>query len=519
MTKKTRGVIAAGHQKTAEAGKEMLLLGGNAFDAAVAAMLATFVAEPLLTSMAGGGFFLAHTQDNQNILFDFFTQTPSQKKNRDNVDFFPVGVDFGDAVQTFHIGLGSMAVPGNIKGVFEVHKQLGRLPFHIVASPAINYAQNGLEISDYQAYCLKILEPIILCSKEARQIYLQDGNLKVAGDILFMPDFASTLTELVTKGEKYFYAGNIAQKIVQDCQDKGGYLTLEDLQNYQVIKRKPLTINYRNHTLLTNPPPSSGGILIAFSLALLSQLDFTHIKYGSCLHLRSLIEVMQLTNAARRNGYDSHIYQSNIAEILLSTNYLSSYVQELNNIVNKWGSTTHISVIDDEGNAASVTTSNGEGSGYMIPGTGIMINNMLGEEDLNPYGFHQWQENQRISSMMAPTILLKDGEPEIVLGSGGSNRIRTAIFQVISNLIDWQMSIVDAVENPRCHWENNLFNIEPGFASENLTNMELPDDTQTILWQDKNMFFGGVHAVRKTATGIMEGTGDFRRNGVALIAN
>src|SRR4028119_833471 len=151
MSQKTHGVIAAGHQKTAEAGIEMLHLGGNAFDAAAAAILASFVTEPMLTSAAGGGFLLAHTQNQQNILFDFFTQTPRQKKNHEHLDFSPVELNFGGALQTFHIGLGSMAVPGNLQGVFHVHRKLGRLPFPVVASPAIHYAKNGVELNEYQA--------------------------------------------------------------------------------------------------------------------------------------------------------------------------------------------------------------------------------------------------------------------------------------------------------------------------------------------------------------------------------
>jgi gamma-glutamyltranspeptidase / glutathione hydrolase len=517
MFQKTHGVIAAGHQKTAEAGASMFDFGGNAFDAAVAAMLASFVAEPMLTSAAGGGFLLAHSKENKNILFDFFTQTPLQKKILHNIDFYPVDVNFGDVTQNFHIGLGAMAVPGNLLGVFETHRKLGRLPFHVVASPAIHYAQNGLEISNFQAYLFKILEPIILSSGESRKIYAPNGKLKTAGEVLVMRDLAVSLTELAAKGAEYFYSGEIAQKLVKDCQEKGGYLTLEDLKNYQVVERKPLEINYRGHTLLTNPPPSSGGTLIAFALALLSSVDLSKIKFASPHHLQILAEVMRLTNQARKNGYDAHIYYPDVAQQFLSHEHFEPYEQELKKIVNKLGSTTHISVIDSEGNAASITTSNGEGSGYIIPGTGIMVNNMLGEEDLNPQGFHNWQENQRISSMMAPTIVLKDGKPEIVLGSGGSNRIRTAIFQVISNLIDWQMPIAKAVESPRCHWENNIFNIEPGLQEENVTNLLLPNDATMILWQNKSMFFGGVNTVIKTATGVMEGAGDSRRSGVAVI--
>ncbi len=172
----------------------------------------------------------------------------------------------------------------------------------------------------------------------------------------------------------------------------------------------------------------------------------------------------------------------------------------------------HISVIDNEGNAASATTTSGEGSSYIIPGTSIMVNNILGEADLNPQGFHQWQPNRRISSMMAPTLVLKDSQPEIVLGSGGSNRIRTAILQVISNIVDFQMPVESAVNSPRIHWENNVLSIEPGFNQQAVASAAYPGD-QVVLWKRKNMFFGGVHTVRELSSRCIEGAGDQRRDG------
>lgn len=514
MTKKAGGVIAAGHEKTAEAGIEILRNGGNAFDAAVAAILASFVTEPGLTSAAGGGFLLAHTSANQNILFDFFTQTPRQKRNQNEVNFYPVEVDFGGAVQEFHIGLGSMAVPGNIAGVFHVHKRLGRLPFQVVAEPAIQYAKHGIQLNKFQYYCLtSILKPIVIAYKEGREFFALNGELLEADGLLIMKDFADTLAYLSQKGAREFYEGEIAHRLVKDCQDLGGYLTLEDLKSYRVIEREPLLIDYRGNTLLTNPPPSSGGALIAFALKLLSQVDLANLEFGCSRHLEIMARVMQLTNEARKDGYDANLYQADIADIFLSDEHLSQYGQSLTNSVNKWGSTTHISVIDEEGNAASVTTSNGEGSGYVIPGTGIMVNNMLGEEDLNPHGFHQWQENVRISSMMAPTIVLKEQQPEIVLGSGGSKRIRTAVLQVISNILDFQMSVKEAVASPRIHWENNVFHLEPGFIEEEVRNAKLTDTHQLVQWQEKNVFFGGVHTVQETSAGLIVGTGDRRRDG------
>lgn len=512
MSKITRGTIAAGHQKTAEAGIEIFRNGGNAFDAAVAAILASFVTESALTSAAGSGFFLAHTNSNENILFDFFSQTPCQKRNIRDINFYPIEIIYGDAAQEFHIGLGSMAVPGNIAGLFHVHKRLGRLPFNVLAEPAIHYAKTGVEIGDFQAYCLTILKKIMISSPEGRKMYAPNGKLLSRGETIFMPEFADTLNYLAQTGVQEFYEGEIARKLVQDCQEHGGYLTLEDLKNYQVIEREPLQINYRGNKFLTNPPPSSGGILIAFALELLSKIDLDTVGFGTSRHLQILADVMRLTNAARKVRYNTNIYQKNVADNFLAAEHIAVYEQQLTEIASKWGSTTHISVIDAEGNAASVTTTHGEGSGYIIPGTGIMVNNILGEEDLNPQGFHQWQENTRISSMMSPTIVLKDNQPEIVLGSGGSNRIRTAIMQVISNIIDFKMPVEEAVNNPRVHWENNIFNIEPGFSEQTLKAIE-DDNTQLILWNNKNMFFGGVHTVMETAQGVIHGAGDTRRNG------
>ncbi|HEY9620239.1 MAG TPA: gamma-glutamyltransferase [Crinalium sp.] len=517
MTAKTHGAIAAGHPKAAEAGIEMLKLGGNVFDAVVAATLASFIAEATLTSVAGGGFLLAHTQNNENILFDFFTQTPRYKKDPSTINFYPVGVNFGTVIQEFHIGLGSMAVPGTIGGLFHVHQRLGRLPFKVVSEPAIHYARKGVEIGEFQAYCFKILSPIVMASEEMRQVCAPHGELLQPGDTFFMPDLADTLDYLTAEGSRGFYEGDIAQRLVKDCDEQGGYLTLDDLQNYRVIEREPLTTTYRDKTFLTNPPPSSGGTLIAFALRLLSDFNLTEMGFGSPEHITTLAQAMRLTNHARKDGYDARLYESDVVQRFLSEPHLARYLQAMSTVVNKWGSTTHVSAIDSDGNAASATTSNGEGSSYVIPGTGVMVNNMLGEADLHPNGFHTWQENMRISSMMSPTIVLKNNRPEIVLGSGGSNRIRTAILQVMSNIIDFNMSVQAAVNSPRVHWEANVFNLEPGLTLLDPTQTDFPFDGDVVLWEEQNMFFGGVHTVFEDAAGQISGEGDRRRNGAVEV--
>jgi len=509
----TQGAIAAGHPLTAEAGAEMLRMGGNAFDAAIAAAFTACVTESCLTSLAGGGFLLAHTAEGSNHLFDFFCQTPQSKTTAGRLDFYPIEANFGDAVQEFHVGLGSMAVPGGLAGLLEVHQRFGRLPLAQIMAPARHWATYGTRIGPFRAYVFQILAPILMATPATKAIYAPQGTLLSQGDRFYLPEFAAVLDQLATSGADLLHRGELGEKLIQDCQQRGGYLSQGDLQNYRVIERQPLAVEYRGSTLLTNPPPSSGGTLIGFALELLQDISPGNYAHGSCQHVAALREVMCQTNLARKDGYDRRLYEPDVAERFLHPNHIGQYQQQLTQALNKWGSTTHISALDAEGNAVSMTTSNGEGSSYVIPGTGIMVNNMLGEEDLNPHGFHQWQPNQRISSMMAPTLVLHDGKPQLVLGSGGSNRIRTAILQVVSNLLDFGMDITTAVEAPRLHWERGAFHAEPGYPQAELEAQGIVAGDTCTWWQQPNMFFGGVHAVAVTSDGGFAGVGDHRRGG------
>ncbi|MBU6230141.1 MAG: gamma-glutamyltransferase [Cyanobacteria bacterium REEB459] len=515
-----RGAVAAGHVLTAEAGAAMLRQGGNAFDAAIAAAFTACVTESVLTSLGGGGFLLAHTAAGHNVLFDFFCQTPESNPPPSQLDFFPIQANFGDTTQEFHVGLGSMAVPGSVAGYIDIHRQLGRLPLKTILAPARHWATRGITVGSFQAYCFEILSPILTASAAAQAIYVPGGKLLGPGDRLYLGAFADFLEALAQEGSDLFYQGDLAHRIATDCERQGGYLRLADLQSYRMIAREPLAVPYRGGLLLTNPPPSSGGTLIAFALKLLADALVPNLEHGSPGHVATLVEVMRLTNLARQDGYDSHLYQPGIADQFLSPAHSHPYQQQLKTAlqgVNKWGSTTHISAIDTEGNAVSLTTSNGEGSSYVIPGTAIMVNNMLGEEDLNPRGFHQWQPNQRISSMMAPTIVLHQGKPSLVLGSGGSNRIRTAILQVVSNVLDFGFDLDRAVHAPRLHWERGALHLEAGYDRPSLQAQGIGTAEDCTWWQASNMFFGGVHAVAVGADGSFTGVGDRRRNGACVI--
>jgi len=522
-----KGVIAAGHSETVRAAAIILEEGGNAFDAALAAVLAASVVEPVLCSLGGGGFLLARPGDGQGngqpVLYDFFSQTPKHRPPGADLDFFPINADFGTVTQEFHIGMASMATPGTVKGLFEVHRDLCTMPMTRIIEPARALALGGFTVNRLQAYLFQIVGPIYMSSAASREIFASAKNPNETmdeGETMSNPDAAETLDALAREGEDLFYRGEIAAAIARDCFTGGGVLSVEDFEGYRVHKRPALAVEYRGTRLYTNPPPSTGGILIAFALELLKDGVFRSLGFGSVDHLAVLAKVMELTNKARVESGLSEGAEANAAEALFNPAFLAAYRAEIMGRPMAERGTTHISIIDAAGNAASLTMSNGEGSGYIAPGTGIMINNMLGEEDINPKGFHQWPEDTRMCSMMAPSLAVEDGGRLVALGSGGSNRLRTAILQVLINLLDFSMSVEDAVTRPRLHFEGGLLSLESGFDEDQIERL-CSGFPNSKLWDEKNLFFGGVHVARFDATGphggVFDGAGDPRRGGASEV--
>ncbi len=511
--------VAAGHVETARAAAQILEQGGNAYDAILAAFLMATVSEPVLSSLGGGGFLLARTKEGKNLLYDFFTQTPLRKLPEKEVEFYPIMADFGETQQEFHIGAGTIATPGCVKGIFKIHRDLGKMPLTEIARPAIEFGRQGIVVNKYQSFIFDIIEAIYKAGEESYRIFRsqqEEGKLKREGEILSMKDLAEAIELIVREGEDVFYRGEIAQKIVRLSQEKGGHLTEDDLRKYQVIVRKPLEIDYRGAKFLTNSPPSAGGILIGFALDILERTDFKQLKFGSFSHLNNLILAMEATARARLEKLNGRLYEEDIVSQFLNKKLVQLYFEKIFGSRMKSGGTTHMSVIDGEGNIASLTTTNGEGSSYIIPGTGIMLNNMLGEEDLNPEGFHKWKENRRISSMASPSVLWQK-DKVVALGSAGSNRIRTAILETVVNLLDFGMNIKEAVNSPRLHWEKDHLYIEEGFSSDVVARLQslYPQNT---LFSGKNLYFGGVNAVEyNLAKESFSGSGDCRRQGVAIV--
>ena len=506
-----RAAVAAGHPATAEAARDVLADGGNAFDAALAAVAAATVAEPLLCSLGGGGFLLAHPADGPPVLYDFFAQTPGQA--RPGADFRAVEVDFGPATQEFHIGLGAAAVPGAIRGIAAVHADLASRPLDVLVAPAAALAQDGVALRDFDAYAGRILAPILATTPEIAGVFqTPDGTPRAPGDRLVQPALAQTLARLGAEGARPFHEGDLARALARQSEAGGGHLSADDLARYTVQRRRPLARAYRDARLLTNPAPSSGGMLVAFALDLLEAAGPPD-PAGSPAQTAALARAMRLTSEARAEA-ERHAGAETPERALFDPDLLARYRSAMAGRPRFERGTTHISVADGWGNLAAVTLSNGEGCGHAWAGTGIHLNNMLGEEDLHPDGFDAWPTDTRIASMMAPSVLeLGDGR-QVAFGSGGSNRIRTALLQVASQLVDHGLSAGDAVEAARLHVERGLISIEPGFTEDAVAAAAREGD-RLNRWPERNMFFGGVHAVERLADGTVRGAGDPRRGGVS----
>ena len=502
------GVVAAGHPLTAEAGAQILREGGNAVDAAIAAVLMSFVTESPLTGPGAGGFMLVHTADGADHLLDFFVAGPGRglTEGAEPAALQPIDVHFSDeAVQVFNVGPSSCGVYGTTVGLAQAARRFGTLPLGALGASAAAAARDGFEVTPMGQHLFDILGPILVSTPESAAIYAPDGRLPRTGERLRLPHLADLLDRLGAEGPGFLYVGDVAQAVTDWVLERGGLLTMADLAGYQVVEREPARARYRGRDVLTNPPPSSGGILIAYALALLERI-------GRPADVRTLVDVMDQANRTRTAEFVQGLHSEGYLERFLAKEAIESAASRL-------GSTTHVAVLDDDGGCASVTCSNGSSSGVVVPGTGMHLNNMLGEEDLNPQGFHLHEPGRRIPSMMAPTVVLRDGAAEVALGSAGSNRIRSAILQTILRVVDDGLPAEQAVAAPRVHWEGRLVEAEPGIDEDGLAALE-EAGWPVSRFAELSLYFGGVQAVaRDPRTGALTGGGDPRRGGAAIVVD
>jgi len=497
----------------------------------VAAALAAFVCELPLASPLGGGVMVAWHQGQDPVAVDFFTRTPGLGlESRPELDFDHVNVDFGSTIQVFHVGRASAAIPLALPGVVGVHRDWGRLPLPVVAEPAVELARRGYVLGEQVAYVFWLLVPIVTRSAECQALYFQGDRVATAGSRLDNPALGDTL-EAVAKDPRCIR--ELYQQLVREFSPAaGGLMTPADVERLDIARPSPLRVDHSGLMLATMPPPSSGGVLVALGLKLLEGIGARGPFLGTG-HLLGLAQVQDALLSVRDSEFDRRCREDDFVRGLLAPERVARLRARLGahpvtNPGNALGSTTHISTLDEEGNAVAVTLSNGEGCGYVLRGTGMVVNNMLGEQDLHPRGFHRDPPGTLLSTMMAPTIAR--GPSNLwALGSGGSNRLRTAILSVTSHLIDHGVSAAEAVRAPRIHLEPIVDRASPAGGCQRslayeVTGLEssarqallaaYPDSP--VAFERPNIYFGGVH-VAEYADGHFSGAGDPRRGGAVSV--
>ncbi len=420
--------------------------------------------------------------DGAVTVLDTFAHTPRRRAGLPDGSVRTVHADFGTAHQAFRIGPGTAATPGLFDGLAALAAQHGTESVPQLSTHAVRAAREGIEITPFQHHLFNVVRAITTATASARDLYLIDGDLMPVGAKFRNPGLADALEVLAGDG----LAGSDVGAAVLEQQQRG-HLTIDDLVSFEVIERTPLEVHIDDDRVLLNPPPAVGGVLIAHTLGQLTTTSFV-----------DLARAIDATGAVLREGN---------RDLDMLAALAGSPVRQRG--------TTHISVVDAEGRACSITTSNGEGNGEIVDGFGFMLNNILGEDDVNPAG-DDWPVDTRLSSMMCPTLIEHHDGAITAMGSGGSSRIRSAISQVVARLCIDADSLSAAVAAPRVHADEHHLDVEPIDDSIALSELRaaFPDHR---MWHAPDLYFGGVHAARLESTSSLVGVGDQRRNGATFV--
>jgi len=499
----------------------VLAEGGNAVDACIAAGFTSWVTESPLTGPGSGGFMLVHRAGSTAPrVLDFFVTAPGKDHPAQAAAMEAVSVEFtSESSQVFRVGAASCAVPGSVAGLAEVHRTHGTRPWETLVEPAVALARGGVKLTRPQAHLHAILDLILRRTEEGRAIYGRDGRL-AAGEPVVMKDLALTLEAIAERGASAFYEGAIAQAMAAHVNEQGGTLTTRDLADYRPVWRRPVRAVFQEHEFVANPPPSSGGVLVGYALRLLDRVGVGGPP-GSADATAALVEVMREQSRARDGRFGRELHRGGLAKRLLADETIREAAARVRRrergLAEASGSpgTTHISVVDGDGNAASLTASTGSGSGVIVPGTGVHLNNMLGEFDLH-VSDGAIRPGRRLNSMMAPSVVLRGREPRLVLGSAGSLRLRGAILQIVVNVVAHGMSVDDAVAAPRIHLEEPSVHCEGGADAAELDRLS-GWGYEVVRWRRRNLYFGGAAGVELRPDGRLAAAGDPRRGGHGIV--
>ncbi len=527
----SRAVVSAGDRQTAEAGVEVLRAGGNAIDAVCAAAFASWVVEPPLGSPAGAGLLLHGNADRGIGLLDFFTRVPGKgllpvpepdaASKRAGLDFHAVTVDYGPTTQDFHVGRGSAALPTCVFGLVEAHERYGSLPLSEVVQPAVALARDGWVLSPHIQWVFHLLSPILTLTPSVRALHCRDGRIAQPHMRLDNRPLANFLEGLGRGGRAFLDTTFVDALLAHFGPDHGGRLTREDLLDIPITERAPLHTPFAGHDVITPSPPASGGALVALALALADRMELHRLPWLGPQWANGVTRVLRAVSIARGAGFDDRVFEPDAAALLLESPAIERWEAEALREERHLGGTTHISVLTADGDCAALTMSNGEGCGHAIPELGIHVNNFLGEEDINPGGFHRRPAGSPMTTMMTPTVVLRDGQPVLVAGTGGANRIRSIVFLAVLARIGHGRSLPESTDAARWHVEGEHVWFE---------DVDLPDGTAESMlrtwpsisvFEERNMFFGGANLAAREihapgAVPDVVGWGDNRRGGRAV---
>lgn len=502
------GMVVSTSSYASNVGVEILKKGGNAIDAAVAVGFALAVAYPSAGNLGGGGFMVIHLADGKSIAIDYREKAPltahrDMYLNEDGM-FVP---------ELSQQGATSAGVPGSVAGLIYALENYGTMPLAEVIQPAIDLARNGFRLEKRDSIYFSNTIPLFSKYPSSIKVFTKNGIPYSSGELFIQSDLAWTLEQIKENGRDGFYKGKVAELLVEQVTSLGGYITLEDLEKYQVVEREPIIGTYRGYEIISMPPPSSGGIALVQMLNILENYELSKEVWGSANYVHHLIEAMKYAYADRtyhlgdadfypvpKDELISKEYAAEIFKKIKSINNKalpSSEIRSLNvNPVHESMETTHYSVYDSYGNAVSTTTTinSSFGSGIVVEGAGFLLNNQMDDFSAKPGVMNQFgllgteansiMPEKRMLSSMTPTIILKDNKPYIVIGSPGGSQIITTVLQVVLNCIDFNMNIREAIEAPRIH---NQWMPDSIFYEKKFLNPELKQELTEMgyhFWND-----------------------------------
>ncbi len=483
-----RAMVVAQEPHAADVGVAVLRAGGNAVDAAVAVAFALAVTHPSAGNLGGGGFLLLRTKDGESTFFDFRERAP-QAATRD-MYLDETGAPTRDSI----VGWRAAGVPGTVAGLELAHRRFGRASWAALLAPAIRLAREGVALSYGEARSLRSSAALLTRFPDSRRIFLNDGKHFEPGDLLIQPELAATLERLQVHGARDFYRGEIARALAAAMAENGGPLTLADLASYAPVERVPLRGAYRGHEIVSAPPPSSGGLILLQVLGMLEGTGYEKSGAGSAQTIHWVAEAMKRAYANRAEHMGDSDFWNVPVRFLTSRDYLAGLRASIDPAKaspadsvragspprDESPETTHLSVVDEEGNAVALTTTlNGSyGNGVTVPGLGFLLNNEMDDFSVKPgvpnmFGAVGGDANairpgKRPLSSMTPTIVTKDGKLSMVIGAPGGTRIPNGVLQALLNVIDFGMNMQDAIDAPRVHhqWKPDKLFVMSGISPD-----------------------------------------------------